>query len=75
MKYILKIILVSCIWMYAGYIVIQYFFSKTIPMATIKTPGLEVNISDSDGWGVILKLLVAVLGTHAGIKIINRILK
>ena len=75
MKYILKIILVSCIWMYAGYIVIQYFFSKAIPMAIIKTPGLEVNISDSDGWGVVLKLLVAVLGTHAGIKIINRILK
>ena len=75
MKYFLKLVLISCIWFYTCDAVIEYFLNQIMPMAVIKVPGIEVHISNNDGWEVIFKLLVAVLGTYAGIKVINRIVK
>ena len=75
MKYFLKLILFCAIWLYVGDIVVEHFLNKVMPMAVVEIPGVKVEISKNDDWGVIAKVLVAVLGTYAGFKVINRIFK
>ena len=43
--------------------------------ASVEVPGVKVIVTKEDNWDVVAMILVLVLGTYIGIKIINRFFK
>ena len=43
--------------------------------ASVEVPGVKVVVTKEDNWDVVFMILFLVLGTYAGIKIINRFFK
>lgn len=59
----------ECVW------TIKKFEEDTTKKAVVEVPGVKVQVTKEDNWDVIAMMLVLVLGTYTGIKIINRIFK
>lgn len=51
------------------------FQDLTDKKASVEVPGMKVIVTREDNWDVIAMILVLVLGTYVGIKLINRLFK
>ena len=77
-------VVVSVIAMYYIYdfserswsLISEYFWpSPQVASISVEMPGIKVSVGETDSWEVVLKLLVTLLGSYAGIKTINKIFK
>jgi len=54
---------------------IMKYQDLTDKKASVEVPGMKVIVTKEDNWDVVFMILVLVLGTYVGIKLINRWLK
>lgn len=54
---------------------VMKFQDLTTEKASVEVPGMKVIVTREDNWDVVAMILVLVLGTYVGIKLINRLLK
>ena len=54
---------------------IMKYQDLTDKKASVEVPGMKVIVTKEDNWDVVAMILVLVLGTYIGIKLINRWLK
>jgi len=54
---------------------VMKFQDLTDKKASVEVPGMKVIVTKEDNWDVVAMILVLVLGTYIGIKLINRWLK
>ena len=54
---------------------IKKFEEVTSKKASVEVPGVKVVVTKEDNWDVVAMVLVLVLGTYTGIKLINRLFK
>jgi ribosomal protein S12 methylthiotransferase accessory factor YcaO len=54
---------------------IMKYQELTDKKASVEVPGMKVIVTKEDNWDVVFMILVLVLGTYIGIKLINRWLK
>ena len=59
----------ECVW------TIKKFEEDTTKKAVVEVPGAKVIVTKEDNWDVVAMMLVLVLGTYTGIKVINRLFK
>ncbi|NDB83673.1 MAG: hypothetical protein EB127_13260 [Alphaproteobacteria bacterium] len=54
---------------------IMKYQDLTNKKASVEVPGVKVIVTKEDNWDVVAMILVLVLGTYIGVKIINRLFK
>ena len=54
---------------------IKKYEDLTGKKASVEVPGVKVVVTKEDNWDVVAMVLVLVLGTYTGIKVINRLFK
>lgn len=54
---------------------VMKFQDLTTEKASVEVPGMKVIVTREDNWDVVVMILVLVLGTYVGIKLINRLFK
>jgi len=54
---------------------VMKFQDLTDKKASVEVPGMKVIVTKEDNWDVVAMILVLVLGTYIGVKLINRWLK
>ena len=54
---------------------IMKYQDLTNKKASVEVPGVKVIVTKEDNWDVVAMILVLVLGTYIGIKVINRLFK
>ena len=54
---------------------IKKFEEVTSKKASVEVPGMKVIVTKEDNWDVVAMMLVLVLGTYTGIKLINKLFK
>ena len=54
---------------------IKKFEEVTSKKASVEVPGVKVIVTKEDNWDVVAMMLVLVLGTYTGIKLINKLFK
>lgn len=54
---------------------IKKFEDLTSKKASVEVPGVKVVVTKEDNWDVVAMMLVLVLGTYIGIKLINKLFK
>lgn len=54
---------------------VMKFQDLTTEKASVEVPGMKVIVTREDNWDVVAMILVLVLGTYVGIKLINRLFK
>lgn len=65
----------NLLWYY-GENLYYYYQMWAIPKTdSIEAGPIKLTLSNSTDWGTVAKMLVTILGTYGGIKLINKVLK